>query len=159
MSSGYAPPGEERPLGSYAVLMSVFGIAFGGGLLAARRRGHELPQHIAASDVILTGIATQKLSRLLTKTKVTSALRAPFTRYEGPAGQAEVHEQPRGTGLRRSVGELLLCPYCVSQWIAGGFALGLVAAPRTTRLLASMWTAQTIADFTQLAYVVAEEQT
>ncbi len=149
---------EERPLGGYAVLMSVFGAAFGGGLLALRRHGHELPAHISPADVVLTGIATQKLSRTLTKTKVAGPLRAPFTEYEGPAGHGEVHERARGTGMRRSIGELLLCPYCISQWVAGGFALGLVAAPRTTRLLAAMWTAQSLADVAQLAYVSAEER-
>lgn len=149
---------DDRPLGGYAVLMAVFGTLFGGGLLGARRAGHELPEHIGAGDVVLAGIATQKLSRVLTKTKVTSVVRAPFTEYEGPAGYGEVRERARGEGVRRSIGELLLCPYCISQWVAGGFALGLVVAPRTTRLLAAMWTAQTIADAAQLAYVAAEKR-
>lgn len=157
---GYSPPGDtdEHPLGGYAVLMSVFGAAFGGSLLAARRAGHELPERIGAGDLLITGIATHKLSRLLAKDKVTATFRAPFTEYEGAAGKGEVSEKPRGHGVRRSIGELLLCPFCLSQWVAGAFAVGLVVAPRVTRLLASMWTAQTVADVTQLAYVAAKEQ-
>lgn len=158
MTSGYAPPGEDRPLGGYALLMSLFGAAFSGGLLATRRAGREPPEHVSAGDVVMIGIATQKLSRTLAKDKVTSTLRAPFTRYEESSGYGEVSEQPRGRGLRKSVGELVLCPFCLSQWVAGGFALGLIAAPRTTRLLAAMWTAQSIADVAQLAYVAAEER-
>lgn len=40
--------------------------------------------------------------------------------------------------MRRAVGQLLTCPYCIGQWVAGGFTLGLVAAPRPT-LLAAMF--------------------
>lgn len=159
-TAGYSPPGDtdEHPLGGYALLMGVFGAAFGGSLLAARRAGHEIPERIRASDVLLTGIATHKVSRLLSKDKVTASVRAPFTRYQQSTGKGEVAEEPRGHGVRRSIGELLLCPFCLSQWIAGAFAVGLVAAPRPTRLLASMWTAQTVADVAQLAYVAASER-
>ena len=42
---------------------------------------------------------------------MTSFLRSPFTRYTGEAQPSEVSEEPRGRGLRRAVGELLVCPY------------------------------------------------
>jgi hypothetical protein len=146
-------------LGSYALLMSVFGSAFVGSLVAARRAGHEIPDHIRAGDIVITGIATHKVSRLVAKDKVTAGVRAPFTRYKESTGKGEVDEEPRGHGIRRTIGELLLCPFCLSQWIAGAFAVGLVVAPRPTRLLASMWTAQAVADAAQLAYVAASERT
>ena len=63
-------------------------------------------------DLLLVGIATHKLSRLLAKDKVTSFIRAPFTRYQEPSGQGEVEEEPYGHGLHLAVGELLVCPYC-----------------------------------------------
>jgi hypothetical protein len=159
-TEGYSPPGDtdEHPLGGYALLMSVFCTAFTGSIIAARRRGHDLPEHISAGDILITGIATHKLSRLLTKDKVTATIRAPFTQYEESTGYGEVSEKPRGTGMRRSIGELLLCPFCMSQWVAGAFAVGLVVAPRFTRLLASMWTAQSVADAAQLAYVAGEKR-
>ena len=40
--------------------------------------------------------------------------------------------------------------------MAGAFTLGYVFAPRTTRLLAGMWTVHAIADAAQLAYSAAE---
>jgi hypothetical protein len=155
---GYAPPGEERPLAGYALLTSIFSACFVGALAAAHRAGRRLPDDIGTKDVVLTGIATHKLSRLIARDKVTGVVRAPFTRFEGATGHAEVDEAPRGSGLRLAVGELLVCPYCLAQWIAGAFTVGHVAAPRVTRLLTAMWTAHAIADAAQLAYSAAERR-
>jgi uncharacterized protein DUF1360 len=155
---GYAPPDNERPLASYTVLTSVFSASFVGALVAAHRAGHRLPSEFSTKDVILTGVATHKLSRLIARDKVTSFARAPFTRFQQATGHAEVDEAPRGSGLRLALGELLVCPYCLAQWIAGAFTVGHVAAPRLTRLLTAMWTAHAIADAAQLAYSAAERR-
>ena len=149
---------EHRPLAGYSVLTSLFAVAFAGGLATAyRKRGGELPERLGPWDVVTAGAATHKLARLITKEKVTSFIRAPFVRYEESAGHGEVSEEPRGTGLRRATGELLICPYCVSHWIAGAFAVGYVGAPRTTRLFAFLFTVETVADFMQLGYKAAED--
>ena len=149
---------EHRPLAGYSVLTTVFTVAFTGGLAAAyRKRGGELPERLGTWDVVTAGAATHKLSRLLTKDKVTSFVRAPFVRYEESSGHGEVSEEPRGTGLRLAIGELLVCPYCLGHWIAGGFTVGYVRAPRLTRLIAFLYTAETIADFLQLGYKAAED--
>jgi len=95
---------------------------------------------------------------LLAKSKATSFLRAPFTEFEEPCGTGEVDERPRGHGMRRAVGELLICPYCLSQWIAAGFTAGLVLAPRATRLVAASYTAQTVGDFLHLAFRACEDR-
>jgi Protein of unknown function (DUF1360) len=155
---GYSPPDEEKPLGSYGALSAVFGAAFVGALTAAHRAGRPLPKEIGVTDVVLTGIATHKLSRLIAKDKVTSFLRAPFTEFQEPSGKGEIEEKPRGRGLRYATGELLVCPYCLAQWIAAGFAVGYVHAPRLTRLCAGMYTMYAISDGLQLAYLAAEER-
>lgn len=154
---GYAL-GHGRPLGGYAVLMGVFGASFAGSLACLVRRGHELPPKIGPGDVLMAGIATHKLTRLIAKDKVTSALRAPFTEYQQSSGHGEVEEKARGKGLRRSIGELLTCPFCLGQWVVGAFAVGFVANPRLTRLLAAMWTAQAVSDVAQLGYAAAERR-
>jgi hypothetical protein len=154
----YHPDHEHRPLAGYAVLSSIFGASLAGGLAAAHRGGRPLPPELSAKDIVLMGIATQKVSRLITKEKASSFVRAPFTRFQERTGFGEVAEEARGEGLRLAIGELLICPYCLAQWIAGGFTIGYVAAPRLTRLLASMWTAHAIADALQLAYSAAEER-
>lgn len=156
-TAGYAPH-EHRPLASYSVLTGIFTAAFGGGMVAAHRRRGELPERYTPLDIVTVGIATHKISRLITKDKVTAFLRAPFTRFQENAGHGEVEEEPRGDGLRYVTGELLVCPYCVSQWVVGAFGIGMVAAPRATRMVAFLYTAQTAADFLQLAYLAAEER-
>ncbi len=151
-------PHEHRPLASYAALSAAFGTAFAGSLGAARYAGRDLPERVGAEDVVLIGIATHKLSRLLAKDKVTSFLRAPFTRFQKASGQGEVEEAARGTGLQLAIGELVVCPYCLAQWVAAGFAVGLVAAPRLTRLVGAIYAAETLSDFLQLAYYAAEKR-
>ena len=153
MFSNYAD--EYRPLGGYAALAIAFNAALAAGLAAGMRRD-ALPERVGAGDLAVFALATYKLSRLIAKDEVTSPVRAPFTRHEGDAGSGEISEEPRGRGLRRAVGELLVCPYCVGQWVAGGFLLGLVHAPRPTRALGAMWATLGLADFLQLARVRLE---
>lgn len=57
------------------------------------------------------------------------------------------------------MGELLTCPFCLSQWVATAFVFGLVAAPRGTRLTAGVFAGLTVADFLQFAHAFAERQT
>ena len=122
-----------------------------------RSSGRELPDRVAPGDLALITVATHKASRLIAKDRVTSAVRAPFTRYQGDAGTSEVSEEPRGRGLRRAVGELIVCPYCLGLWIAAGFSAGLVVAPRATRWVASVFTALFGSDVLQIAYRKAED--
>lgn len=150
----------SRPLPAYGLLAGAYNVALL-GFLARRRRGSAagpLPERIGAGDLVLTGVATHKLSRLIAKDKVTAPLRAPFAEHEADAGRAEVSERVRGEGLKRAVGELLTCPYCLGQWIATGFAIGLVEAPRQTRFMTTVFTAVAIADFLQVAYKAAESR-
>jgi hypothetical protein len=149
---------KYRPLGGYAALIGAFNGAVAAALVAAGRQGR-LPERYAVGDLVLASVATYKLSRTIAKDRVTSALRAPFTRFQDDAGQGEVEEAARGTGLRRAVGELLVCPDCVGQWVAAGFLGGLVAAPRTTRAVAAMYTVYAAADGLQMLHAAAMEKT
>jgi hypothetical protein len=156
--AGYAPPQERPPLAAYATFATAFHAAMAGAVVAARRSGRDLPQRVDAGDVVLIGTASYKLSRLVSKKKITAFVRAPFTELEGKGGPAELEEKPRGHGLRRAVGELLICPYCLGLWASGAFHAGLLFAPRTTRFSASVLAAMSIADFLQIAYRAAEER-
>jgi hypothetical protein len=62
----------------------------------------------------------------------------------------------RGTGLRRAIGELLICPYCVGMWIAAAFTAGLIVAPRATRWTAAALSTLFGSDILQIAYKKAE---
>jgi hypothetical protein len=149
---------EHKPLAGYAALAATFGGAVAISVAAARASGRQVPQRIPWWDVVLFGVATHKVARLISKDRVTSFMRAPFVRYEDDAGHGEVSEEPRGTGLRLATGELLACPYCLAQWVAAAFGVGYIVAPSETRLIASVYTAETISDFLQLVYKAVEEQ-
>ena len=149
---GYAPPDERPPLAAYATFATVFHAAMAGAVVAAKRSGRDLPQRVELRDLLLIGTASYKVSRLISKKKVTAFVRAPFTELEGKGGPAELEEKPRGSGLQRAAGELLLCPYCLGLWASGGFHAGLLFAPRTTRFSASVLAALSISDFLQAAY-------
>ena len=156
--AGYADPEKRPPLLPYLVFMSIFGTLVGAALAVAMRQGRELPEKVGAGELLLVGTASHKLSRLIAKDKVTSPLRAPFTELEGKGGPAELEESSRGTGARKAIGELLICPYCLGLWVVAGFSIGLIFAPRVTRFVASLFAALTISDFFQIAYKAAEEK-
>ena len=150
--------GEDRPLEGYALVMAVFAALVAGAAGLAGLSGRRLPATMGPWDVVLLAAGTHKLSRTITKDAVTAPLRAPFTRYSGRGGPAEVVEEVRAaSGLRHSLGELLTCPFCLDVWISTGFAIGWVFAPRVTRLVAATFTALTGADFLQLAYARAQK--
>lgn len=150
--------GEERPLGSYLGTMGVYGASVVALAGIGAATGHRLPDRVAPYDVALLGIATHKLSRLISKDTVTAPLRAPFTRFEGPQGQGELHEEVRGHGARHTLGELLTCPFCMGQWVATAFAAGLVFAPRQTRLVASTFATVAISDALQNVYAFLQKK-
>ena len=142
------------PLGGYAGLIVLFSVVAGGIVYSQKR---SLPDKITLHDIVLLGLATQKVSRVITKARVTSVVRAPFTEYEGSAGSGEVEERPRGKGLRRAIGELVSCPFCMGTWIACAGVGSLVSWPQLTRSLAAIFTVGSIADFAQQIYCRVKE--
>lgn len=139
--------------------MAVFGALLAGavGLAAAKRRRASLT--VTPWDVTLLAVGTHKLSRTLSKDAVTSPLRVPFTRYSQTGGPAEVMEEVRGgRNPRHAIGELLSCPFCLDARIVTGFVLGLLFAPRPTRLIAGACTALAGADVMQLCYSMLQQK-
>lgn len=139
--------GEDMPLPSYAILLGVYQAAVAGLLVVAHSSGRRMPWRIRYRDLAWLGVATYKLSRLISSDRVTSPLRAPFTEYIEPAGASEVKEKVRGTGLRRAIGDLLTCPYCLGPWVATALTFGLVLSPRPTRLIGGILAGATMSDF------------
>jgi hypothetical protein len=150
-------PEQKRPLGGYAVLMGTFAALCGAFVTWLRASGRELPETIETRDLALIAIATHKSARLIARDRVTSTVRAPFTTFQDDAGPSEVDEAARGHGLRRAIGELLICPYCLGLWLATAFVAGLTVAPRSTRWVASTFVTLTGADALQIAYAKAEQ--
>jgi uncharacterized protein DUF1360 len=145
-------------MSGYVGALGVYGavVAALGALMKVTRR--RLPERVPPGDVVLIGVATHKISRILTKDAVTSPLRAPFAKYEKPTGSAELAETVTAESPRRhAVGELLTCPFCMGVWVATGLTAGLVLAPRATRLAATTFTAVAASDFLQMAYATAKK--
>ncbi|HEY3728807.1 MAG TPA: DUF1360 domain-containing protein [Solirubrobacteraceae bacterium] len=142
---------------SYAALMGTFAALAGGFGVWFRRSGRELPDSIDASDFALLTVASHKIARLVAKDRVASPVRAPFTRFEHDPGPGEVTEAARGRGLRRAVGELLLCPYCLGMWSSAGLTAMLLVFPRFTRWFAATLSIYFGTELLQIGYKKAED--
>lgn len=141
-------PGQDVPLAGYAATMATYAGLLGVAL-AGVTKARSQP---TMTDTALLGVATHKLSRIVTKDFVTAPLRAPFTERRGAEGAGEVHDEPRRGKLGSSVGYLLTCPYCVGPWLATGLGALLTLRPVQTRFVLRVLTAVTISDFLHLTY-------
>jgi hypothetical protein len=157
-SNAPASHDKERPLGAYAALTALFGAGLF-GLLAWSTSRQRLPGRVSAADTLLIGLATHKLSRIAAKEPIAATLRAPFTE-EARARSGKVKEVARGTGLRRALGELVTCPYCLAPWIAGGLLAGYTVSRPAARFVATLFSTVAVSDLANHAYltlVVAEK--
>lgn len=144
----YAPQ-EETPLSGYVTSMVTFALGLAGVLVWLTRRRASPPR---LSDVALLGVATHKLSRILSKDFVTSPIRAPFTRRAAAEGAGEVRDEARGGGVQRTIGYLLTCPYCLGPWVATGLSASMAVRPVQMGFVVRVLTAVTISDFLHLFY-------
>lgn len=148
--------GKEIPLAQYGALISLFWILFGGAAIAFTSKQERTSRPRAFGDILLLGVATHMLSRIAAKDRVTSVLRSPFARYVEDGAPGEVEEEPRGTGIRKAVGELVTCPYCMSPWIAAILSIGMSVAPELTRRICSLFSSVAVAYFLHQAYGIAD---
>jgi hypothetical protein len=140
------------PLAGYATLLAAYSGIFGSLLSVLSSRPKTMPR---LADVVMMGVATHKIGRILAKDWVTSPLRAPFVEYKESAGGGEVKEQSRGTGLQRAIGDLLTCPWCIAPWVAGTLYSLFLMNPRAARVVAAGFTSVAISDFLQHGYMAA----
>lgn len=145
-------PDDEVNVTGFTGSLGVFALTAALAAAAVQRRTGGLPDRYALADVLLGGLATHKFARLLSRGAVTSPLRAPFTRFEAPAGASEHRESPRGHGARHTVGELLTCPFCLAPWVSVGYVAGLAAAPRAARAWAAVFAVTAVSDTVQHGY-------
>ena len=143
---------EDQELTSYATLAALFNLIFAGFLLVVRRTGRTLPERVDIRDIALLGVAAHKLSFVVSNDAVTSPIRAPFTERQDKQSPKSVDEKPRGKGLRRSIGELITCQFCLGMWVSSFFTYGLILAPRVTRLIASVFAVVTVSDHLHQTY-------
>jgi hypothetical protein len=151
-ADAYGAQRADRPLGGYLSTMSTYAAVTGTAALVSRWRGVRLPRAVPLTDVALLGVATYRLSRLLTREPITSPLRAKFTRYVDKGGPGELQEEPRGSGRAHAIGELVTCPFCMAQWVATGLVFAYVWNPRVTRWVAATMTAVAASNLMQFVH-------
>ena len=152
-------PDELKPLGGHALLTLMFNSSVAALVVAQRRSGQPLPERFPAGDLFLLSVGTYKLSRLIAKDRITSFVRAPFTRFTGESDRpGEVSEEPRGEGVQQAIGELLVCPYCLGQWVGTGFLAAYLREPRIARTIAAMFTVIAGSDVLQETWVAVDKR-
>ena len=145
--------GEERPLAGDLGAMTAYVGLVSAAAAAVKASGRDLPERIPVGDAVLLTVATFRLARRIAKDPVTAPIRAPFTRFEGASGHAEVAEEVREHGgAKHAVGELLTCPFCLAQWVGTGFVFGYITAPKATRMAALTMTMVAGSDVLQFVY-------
>lgn len=149
--TGYSDKPTEMPLAGYSALLAAYVAIFGtlSKIVWSRRRQ---PEQVSVRDALLFGVATHKIGRILTKDRVTSPLRAPFTEYQKSTGGGEVEERSRGEGLRRATGDLLTCQWCIAPWVAASLYMTFLISPPAARLIAAPSTSVAVSDFLQHLY-------
>jgi hypothetical protein len=152
-------PNKEVALGGHAVLVGLFNGSVAAIALAQRRSGRGLPDRIPPGDLVLLSIGTYKLSRLIAKDRIMAFMRAPFTRLQGESDRpGEVSEEPRGEGLQHAIGELLVCPYCLGQWVGTGLLATYLRDPRVARTVAAAFTIVAGSDLLQETWVAVDKR-
>lgn len=144
-------------MAGYAAMLGVYGVAAGAAVVGLRRRRTRV-RRPGVGELVLLALATQHLTRVIAKQGVTSPLRAPFTAYEGPAGEGEVNERVVAEGWRHAVGELLSCPFCLGQWSASALVAGSVAAPQLTTAAVTVLATAQLSDYLQLVYAALRDR-
>jgi hypothetical protein len=142
---------DPRPLEGYAAILVSYGVLSGALTLGLRHKGFGV-RRLGPMDLLLYALATEHLSRVITKDSVTAVLRAPFTRFKEAAGEGEVNEEVVSSGVGHAIGELLTCPFCAAQWVATGLVAGSIMAPALTTAVVSVSAAARASDYLNLLY-------
>ncbi len=146
---------EPLPLEGYAALLAVYGAGLA-GILAWAARNERTLQDISFTDLLALGVGSHKLARMISKDRVVTVLRQPFTEYDGtdgalPGEASESARRDRGSFVQ-AVGELLSCPYCTTTWAATALFGTYLADNKLGRTLGSFLSTLSLADMMQSFY-------
>lgn len=133
------------PYVAYEALTGMFNL---GAWALAGAIGRRAP---ALGDLLVLGVATQQVTRTVARDRVTSPIRRPFV-DRTPDGR----EVPKPKGMRRALGELLTCPYCLAPWTALALTGAYALAPRATRVFAGVMAVAAVSDFLNRAYAALQ---
>jgi hypothetical protein len=144
---------DRPPYSSYAAIAATFVGGLTVASVLARVAGRDA-RSLSTLDLVTLSAATFKVSRTISRDKVTSFLREPFVEGEAYDGD----EEPAGEGLQRALGELVTCTRCVGTWVAAGLGTAQVVTPRFGRLLTWSLAAAAANDFLQTGFVALDRK-
>jgi hypothetical protein len=128
----------------YMKLNAVYGVLLLGTLAATHRRVREEP--LEQRELIPIAMATFALAKVVAREKIGTWMREPFVEVENG------ERRPRGTHLRRAIGELVTCTRCVGAWSALA-VVGLRAAdPATGKTVTNVLAASAANDWMQSGF-------
>lgn len=82
--------------------------------------------------VLLLGLASFRLTRLIVLDKIAAFIRKPFMEEieeKNDKGEIEEYIILKGKGIRRWMGELLNCYWCTGVWVTTGLFLLITLYP------------------------------
>lgn len=104
----------------WSVVFSIIYVAiFVGGLLLLRSVNGELPNSIPFFDLVLIILAAFRLTRLFVYDHIMQFFRDFFLdreEYTDERGAVHIRRFPPLTGPRRTINDLLSCPWCFGMW-------------------------------------------
>lgn len=141
--------GETRAtkLTLISLFLGVFA-TFGGRLV---KRNQDID--LKPLDLLLLGLSSFRIGRMIAYEGVAAPLREPFTTTQPDASGAGQTVVASGHGARFVLGELVSCPICIGTWTAAALVYGLHLLPRPTRLLLAIMSTTGVAE---LCYSITE---
>ena len=110
--------------------------------LASGRR----PALPTPTELVMLGLASHRIGRMLAFERVGEPFRAPFTTTVPDDSGTDETVVARGRGVRWVVGELVSCPTCVATWASLILAIGQRFLPAPTRVLVGILAAAGVAE-------------
>ena len=141
--------GEARPV-DYAALNAVW-VSLAAALLVNTRK-RQAKDPITNKELIPLAAATFALSKAVARERIGTWVREPFV--DDTEGQ-----RPKGSRIRRAVGELVTCTRCVGTWSALGVVSLRVLHPEAGRTLNAILASSAANDWMQAGFKLLTEQT
>ena len=113
------------------ILVDVVFVTLYVGVMAAIYFLGRLPTSIRPFDFALLGLAAARLTDIISTDQIMEWLRRPFVKMETTeiAGREVETRTGRGRGLKKVIGDLLSCPWCVGVWVAASLTYAYYLMP------------------------------
>ena len=142
---------ETRPV-DYAAINAVW-VSLVAALVAGTR-GRASRDPITNRELVPLAAATFAVSKAVARERIGSWVREPFV--EETEGE---QQKPKGSRIRRAVGELVTCTRCVGTWSALGVVGLRVMHPDAGRTVSVILASSAANDWLQAGFKLLTEQT